>query len=577
MPARAPFLLPLLLLWLPLAWLAAASGDSGARAQAPAGCDVQAERVAAPARLILGETTRVTLTLSGACDELGLPMNAVLAYDTSLAMGGPRIGYMKDSVAAFVDAIDLGRSRVGLASFHGRTEVLSELTDDRAALVAAAESFFPRPGSDQVMALRAMHDILERGRAEGGDERLEVAILLAGSTHEGEPDAVIEAATALKDEDILLIVIAMTGEADFPTLEAVATSSEHFHVETSGILFPALLADIARDVSRVRLTGAEVRDTPDESMELVWGSDIPPARPVGDDLLWRYDVWPSDGITITYALEPQTIGRHPISQAAEAELRFDRGAAARVDIPVPEIEVLPVPSATGPPTVTPTPSPTPTATPPLRPAYLPYALRDHCRPRRAGADFALLVDTSSSMRSTQGRERPLLAEAVWAGAEFIDALDLPTDRMSVLSFDAEARTRLGLSANKAALKVALAGLFGGARVGSRLDHGIALGARVLTGEVDGGYPGPVPPRYQDPERERVLVVLTDGRAAPREALAAARAARDRGVTLYAIGLGPDVDASLLAQIAGDPSRYFESPSGEDLGAIYRGIARGGCP
>ena len=100
---------------------------------------------------------------------------------------------------------------------------------------------------------------------------------------------------------------------------------------------------------------------------------------------------------------------------------------------------------------------------------------------------------------------------------------------------------------------------------------------MLLGEASGGYPGPVPPRYADPRRERILILLTDGQTAPEAALAAAERARARGLVVHAIGLGPSVDETLLRALAGDPARYHASPTGEELGAIYREIARGGCP
>jgi hypothetical protein len=45
------------------------------------------------------------------------------------------------------------------------------------------------------------------------------------------------------------------------------------------------------------------------------------------------------------------------------------------------------------------------------------------------------------------------------------------------------------------------------------------------------------------------------------------------VTLYAVGLGSDVDGDLLADLAGSGTRLFLSPDGAGLAAIYRDIAR----
>jgi hypothetical protein len=51
-------------------------------------------------------------------------------------------------------------------------------------------------------------------------------------------------------------------------------------------------------------------------------------------------------------------------------------------------------------------------------------------------------------------------------------------------------------------------------------------------------------------------------------LAKAVAAKDGGITVFAIGLGRDVDGSLLRAIASTPGMYYEAPSADDLLAIY---------
>ena len=45
-------------------------------------------------------------------------------------------------------------------------------------------------------------------------------------------------------------------------------------------------------------------------------------------------------------------------------------------------------------------------------------------------------------------------------------------------------------------------------------------------------------------------------------------ARAAGVTLYTIGLGADVDAALLREVAGDAERALVAPDADDLAAIF---------
>ena len=127
----------------------------------------------------------------------------------------------------------------------------------------------------------------------------------------------------------------MSGDADFQLLEELATSPEQFYIESEGILYAELMDRIAGDTAAVRLEGALFTERLPENMELVWGSDNPPGRSSGEDLLWAWNIWPAEGITITYELEPQALGRHPVSEGATVELRFDRGAPRTLDFAIP--------------------------------------------------------------------------------------------------------------------------------------------------------------------------------------------------------------------------------------------------
>jgi len=76
----------------------------------------------------------------------------------------------------------------------------------------------------------------------------------------------------------------------------------------------------------------------------------------------------------------------------------------------------------------------------------------------------------------------------------------------------------------------------------------------------------------------VIVVLTDGQTDAVRTIAVADAVRARGVTIYTIGLGDDIDGALLERVAGGRGRFFPTASGTALADIYRQIARyRGCP
>ena len=160
----------------------------------------------------------------------------------------------------------------------------------------------------------------------------------------------------------------------------------------------------------------------------------------------------------------------------------------------------------------------------------------------------------------------------------MDELILPADRAAVIVFNSDARLIQPLTPNLGALQYALLALFNTLGSGTRLDQGLRLAADELAGTAVGGYPGPVPLRYRDPERDKVIIVLTDGQTDPVRASAVADAVRAQGVTIYTIGLGDSVDGALLARVAGGAAHYFPTADGRSLADIYRQIAHfRGCP
>jgi hypothetical protein len=56
-------------------------------------------------------------------------------------------------------------------------------------------------------------------------------------------------------------------------------------------------------------------------------------------------------------------------------------------------------------------------------------------------------------------------------------------------------------------------------------------------------------------------------------MAAGDALKGAKVSLYAVGLGADVDAGLLARLASDPQHLVLAPDAAQLARIYADIAR----
>lgn len=562
---------------------ALALGDAARRAavaqgDVPRQCDVRLDKRAAPERVILGQTARITLTADARCSAVVRPLHVAFVVDNTIAVGGPKMAALRKGVAAFVDTMDFASSRAGLAVYYGSVDILTELTADPQIVKDKTAEFFPRPGSDMKMGLRAGDLILQRGRSLAvRPDVSEVIVLMAGNVDDGDAAALVAEADRIKARGVTILCVGVGGQADFDVLEQIATSPNHVFTEADNALLADDMRGIAEGIGRVRLVGAFITDTLPADMSFVWGSDDPPARPRGAALLWNFAAWPAEGITVTYEVEPKMLGRRPANVSAEIELRFDQGAPRRYPFPVPEIDVVLAPTGTPTRTATPTATPPPTPTRVVLPAYLPVAYRRYCVPDLRGADFVVVIDTSLSMVERTAGE-PKLAWATLAASTFMDELILPADRAAVVVFNSEARLLQPLTPNLGALQYSLLALFNTLGSGTRLDMGLRLAADELAGTSPSGYPGPVPPRYRDPERDHVIIVLTDGQTDPARTLAVADAIRATGVTIYTIGLGDSVDGALLTRVAGGGAHYFPTADGQALADIYRQIAHfRGCP
>lgn len=230
--------------------------------------------------------------------------------------------------------------------------------------------------------------------------------------------------------------------------------------------------------------------------------------------------------------------------------------------PTPTATPSATPTATTTATPTRTPSPTPTPTSAPRPAYLPLALREHCVPDQRQVDVVLVIDASTSMQEPTAAGRPKIDAAVAAARLLVGDLRLQAgDRAAVVAFNAAATLLQPLTSDPAALDAALAAIAIGPQTC------LPCGVEAADAELAG-------PRRR-PAAQPAVVVLTDGRSNPRpaaEAVERAAAAKARGVAVFTVGLGDDVDAEALAAMASRPAFAFRTADAEALAGIYRAIA-----
>lgn len=177
-----------------------------------------------------------------------------------------------------------------------------------------------------------------------------------------------------------------------------------------------------------------------------------------------------------------------------------------------------------------------------------------CPARERKADVVLVIDRSNSM----ARDGKLAATQAAAHA-LVDAMDARLVQIGIVAFDETVETMATLTTDRAVLHQAIDDI--AYAPGTNLVDGLDAGRRLLASAA------------HRPDATPVIVFMTDGRhrvrTPPIEALdPVITAVRAAGIETYAVGLGTDVDAALLARIADDPSKYYQSPTPAELTAIY---------
>jgi hypothetical protein len=559
-------------------WLVALSpAAAGPRAGPEAPCQPLPRRTVHPLELERGSEITIQLGLQARCDVITAtrPLHLALLVDASDTMTEAGWTVLRGALVRAVSALPMDRLpylRIGVVS--NDRNVKTYLTQSVEQVVAGLNNIKRAPSCLECGLDEAWTVLRNSPLGRPAENPREVVLLVAGGPEQAGCEKVRLAASDAKARGIVLVTAwTCTGATCERQCLSEIASGERFAFRAWGWEFlQERLSELVKATGPFHpIRGVSVADDLHDGLLYTHGGA--PNRVLGNRLEWELFWWPPEGLGYVYHARAVACGTSfPTSEVRDgqslvtATLSYD---TAFWDVPPstltfenPRLTVC-LPTATPPPTATavpssppatPTPSPSPTPTETVRSwrAYVPLAGRFGCMsgPVEGPLDVVLAVDVSGSMKQPDvpGYERRWDAAAAIARA--LLAQVAPTDLVGVLAFygipEAEPFEWLSpLTADRQAAGEALDRL--PKRDGSRLDRAIDAARAELVG-----------PRSR-PTARAVLWLLTDGEPnqAQRSAIeASADAARAAGVDSYAVGIGQDADAALLARITGSPARVL---------------------
>lgn len=596
----------------PLALLGALAPPPAAaqssRALPESACTAAISQTITPGSLELCETAEVQVTLALTCPAL-LPVNVVIAVDRSGSMEDELSGVQR-SARDVLDELDWDTAQVKVAVLsHGeRVKVEQDFTTERSRANSAVGRIRYDPSDIKENPGGAVDKAVQMFEAErrGNDgtvlSPIEIVILYGDGcdpTENSCRNAASRAASTAQGKGVTVVTVCYdTERASCNDYRAMASEQMYFPAPAGRM--PQRIRELQDSGRAMDLSLARLVEVLGPQVGYVSGSGQPaPAvegagGAGGAELTFEWSgVAAGDTVTATYEITPSALGVLDVRDVAESrvvlvddlerespplalpEAPLEVTGPCAVETPTPTASPLPTetptpeasptpdatatdaPTSSPPPTETPEPSPTPGT----YEAWLPVALVNVCQKTEQRTDVSLAIDASGSMQESAGAAGTKLDAAKQAATVFVDLLE-PGDQAAVVSFSEQARIEAPLGGDAEALRAAIAGI--ASSPGTRIDRALRSAAEALDGP--GARPG----------NSRAIILLTDGRTNPPatadDARRAAADAKAAGATIFTIGLGGDVDADFLREIASGPALYYEAPTADDLEEIYRAIA-----
>ena len=569
--------------------LSAASAEKTPTPIVVGGCETMISHTLSTTAIRDCDTITVTTSVRSACESCPGDVNVVFV-----------IGTWPNGISAaavLVDSLERLRKDTGM-DFNAAAVLLDPpsarlivpLTDDLARVRSAVAQRRTYRGPGGYSRAASITRGLLRKTASLDPARCDIVVFY-GQLKDIERFAefrleLLRAARALRGDDLTLMAHCIdVADHDCRAWREVPSSLRFYGQEPDQRKIPAAVKSHINELADrapggMHSLGLEFELS--ENLMLITGSANPPPSEVmtgtSTVIRWLWERPDEDRVYSTsYRVSSLALGASRIEGLVEVKPRTGR----RFGLPMTPVAIsvtsrcAPTVTSTATPTDTPEPTstspatatltripPSLTATPFSRPVYLPISLREVPCMRKLPADVVLVLDASTSMQGPAGDGRTKLEAARAAATAFVDLLRLDAeDQAAIVSFHRDARVVIGLTGDRTALRSALGAIATSSQ--TCLVCGLEAARVALDGDA------------RRPSNQPVIILLTDGRSNPRpasEAMVEADRLKGRGVVIFTIGLGAELDDKALTAIASRPAFAFQSFNGAALEAIYREIA-----
>jgi tight adherence protein B len=165
------------------------------------------------------------------CQASPLPVDVVLAIDTSSSMTGAKLAAAKQAAATFVNLLDLrpGQDRAAVVGFNTTASLAQVLTANRAAVQAGLAGLVTSPGTRIDLGLELATAELTGSRRRGLADRV-IVLLSDGLPQAGSENASVTAGAQARAAGIGLWAIGLGSDAAPALLVQITGAVDHLLV-----------------------------------------------------------------------------------------------------------------------------------------------------------------------------------------------------------------------------------------------------------------------------------------------------------------------------------------------------------